>query len=206
MPCWKWLEDHASFDRYLTIRAQTNISYCSQMAMQTHPLRTWSRKEDRTQLPQDLPINSELKMSRIFFLGYKNVAAIGALILCLTQAPIARADSVSCLAKVSAYVAELDELLSKEKNWITPYDDLNARYFPFRDCEADALLEVVRSSTSFGRYLIVLAQGRISYISQVMKCWSVSSTTFRKRSPAPKPTLLSGFTNSGFLKCLRKFF
>jgi hypothetical protein len=26
------------------------------------------------------------------------------------------------------------------------YDDLNERYFPFRDCEADALLEVIRGS------------------------------------------------------------
>jgi hypothetical protein len=76
--------------------------------------------------------------------GY--LAAIGAFVLCLTQAPSAHADSVSCLAKVSAYVAELDELLSKERNWITPYEDLNKRYFPVRDCEADALLEVVRSS------------------------------------------------------------
>ena len=74
------------------------------------------------------------------------LAAIGALILCVAQAPSAHADSASCLAKVSAYVAELDKLLSKERNWLTPYDDLNERYFPFRDCEADALLEVVRNS------------------------------------------------------------
>jgi hypothetical protein len=72
--------------------------------------------------------------------------AISALVLCLMQAPFARADSASCLAKVSAYVAELDKLLSKERNWLTPYDDLNERYFPFRDCEADALLVVVRNS------------------------------------------------------------
>jgi hypothetical protein len=57
-----------------------------------------------------------------------------------------RADSASCLAKLSSYVAELDELLSKERNLLTPYYDLNERYFPFRDCDADALLETVRSS------------------------------------------------------------
>lgn len=74
------------------------------------------------------------------------LAAICALVMCLTQARSAKADSASCLAKVSAYVAELDKLLSKERNWLTPYNDLNERYFPFRDCEADALLEVVRSS------------------------------------------------------------
>ena len=70
-----------------------------------------------------------------------------ALFLCVAQVPSARADSASCIAKVSSYVTELDELLSKERNWITPFDDLNDRYFPFRDCEADALLEVVRRSS-----------------------------------------------------------
>jgi hypothetical protein len=67
-------------------------------------------------------------------------------ILCLAQISSARADSASCIAKVSSYAAELDELLSKERNCLTPYDDLNKRYFPFRDCEADALLEEVRRS------------------------------------------------------------
>jgi hypothetical protein len=43
-------------------------------------------------------------------------------------------------------VVELDQLLSKERNWITPYDDLNEKYFPFRDCEVDALLDAVRKS------------------------------------------------------------
>jgi len=60
--------------------------------------------------------------------------------------PSARGDSASCLAKVSSYVAELDELLSKERNRLTPYDDLNERHFPFRDCEPDPLLDVVRNS------------------------------------------------------------
>jgi hypothetical protein len=85
-------------------------------------------------------------MTRIIFLGYKNAAAISALVLCLTQAPSAHADSASCLARVSSYVVELDELLSKERNWITPYFDLSERTFPIYDCEADALLEVVRGS------------------------------------------------------------
>ena len=76
--------------------------------------------------------------------GY--LTAIGALGLCLAQAPGAHADSASCLAKVSSYVAELDDLLSKEKNWITPYFDLTKKFFPIYGCEADALLEVVRGS------------------------------------------------------------
>jgi hypothetical protein len=74
------------------------------------------------------------------------IAAISALFLCLVPVHSARADSASCLANASSYVAELDELLAKESNWITPYFDLNRRYFPLRDCEADALLEVVSRS------------------------------------------------------------
>jgi hypothetical protein len=73
------------------------------------------------------------------------LTAVG-VILCLAQTSSARADSASCIAKVSSYVAELDALLSKERNWITPYFDLNERYLPSRDCEADALLEVVSRS------------------------------------------------------------
>jgi len=73
--------------------------------------------------------------------------AVITLALCLALAPGARADSASCIAKVSSYVAELDQLLSTERNWLTPYDNLNERYFPLRDCEVDALLEVVRGSS-----------------------------------------------------------
>jgi hypothetical protein len=76
----------------------------------------------------------------------RGLIAIGALLLCLTLAPGARADSASCPAKVSSYVVELDELLAKERNWLTPYLDLNKRYFPFRDCEVDTLLEIVINS------------------------------------------------------------
>jgi hypothetical protein len=64
-----------------------------------------------------------------------------------TQFPaIARADSASCLARLSVYVAELDQLLLKEKNWIRPFKDLNQKHFPLRDCEVNALLDEVRRS------------------------------------------------------------
>lgn len=69
-----------------------------------------------------------------------------ALLLCVAHASIARADQGSCIEKVSSYVAELDGLLAKERNWITPFDDLNNRYFPFVNCDTDALLEVVWES------------------------------------------------------------
>jgi hypothetical protein len=69
--------------------------------------------------------------------------------LCTSLASISRADPASCIAKVSSYVAELDLLLAKEKNWITPFHDLNKRYFEFRDCDTDALLEVVWRSRFF---------------------------------------------------------
>jgi hypothetical protein len=96
-------------------------------------------------------------MSERIFLTYTNATAVPfgpvrrlsvvvALLVGLTLISNARADSASCLAKVTSYVTELDELLSKEKSWLTPYDDLNGRYFPFRDCEVDALLDTVRRS------------------------------------------------------------
>ena len=94
----------------------------------------------------DNPTNMSAAVpTRLWLAGY--LTAVSALFLCLAEVPSARADSASCIANVSSYVAELDALLSKERNWITPYDDLNERYFPFRDCEADALLEVVRRSS-----------------------------------------------------------
>jgi hypothetical protein len=98
------------------------------------------------------------------------LAAISALVLCLTQAPSAHAGSASCLAKVSAYVAELDKLLSKERNWNTPYMDLTKRSFPIYDCEVDALLEVVRGShfirsisyhSRTNQYFILFANGDV---------------------------------------------
>jgi hypothetical protein len=79
-----------------------------------------------------------------WLVGY--LTAVSALFLCLAEVPNARGDSASCIANASSYVAELDALLSKERNWITPVEDLNKRHFPLRDCEADALLEVVRRS------------------------------------------------------------
>jgi hypothetical protein len=77
----------------------------------------------------------------------RHLIAVVTLVLCLAQAQSARADSASCIAKVSSYVAELDQLLSTERNWLTPYDNLNERYFPLRDCEVDALLDAVRRSS-----------------------------------------------------------
>jgi hypothetical protein len=74
---------------------------------------------------------------------------LGTLFLCTAQISSARADSASCLAKVSSYVAELDEVFGRERKPVmslSPYIDLNEKYFPFRDCEPDALLEIVRSS------------------------------------------------------------
>ena len=78
-------------------------------------------------------------------LNFAAWAAMG-LLLCVVPASIARADPASCLEEVSSYVAEVDQLLAKERNWIAPFDDLNKRYFPFLDCETDALLDVVREA------------------------------------------------------------
>src|SRR4051794_36992821 len=72
--------------------------------------------------------------------------AIIALCLYVTPAPSALADDTpACVAKVSAYVAELDQLLSTKMPWyvpdeIGPYDELNRKYFPFGDCDGDPIL------------------------------------------------------------------
>jgi hypothetical protein len=76
----------------------------------------------------------------------RHLVAAGALLIWLAQVPGARGDLGSCVANASAYVVELDELLSRVKNRLTPYDDLNERSFPFQDCDVDALLEVVKRS------------------------------------------------------------
>lgn len=77
---------------------------------------------------------------------HRYLMAAASLCLCLLRAPDARGDFGSCVANASAYIVELDELLSREKNSIIPYDDLNERYFPLHDCEVNALLEVVKRS------------------------------------------------------------
>jgi hypothetical protein len=79
----------------------------------------------------------------------RTTCAAVAFLLGLVQASIARAGPAVCIEKASSYVAELDRLLVKEKNWITPFLDLNDRYFPFQDCDTDALLEVAWRSRFF---------------------------------------------------------
>ena len=118
----------------------------------------------------------------------RGLIAIGALVMGLMQARDAHADSASCLAKVSAYVVELDELLSRERNWITPYFDLVKRTFPIYDCEVDALLNVVRGSryirsisysSRLNEYLIVfssdVAQADFTYLVSPKKSNSASA-------------------------------
>src|SRR5438034_5276385 len=61
--------------------------------------------------------------------------------LLLAQASATRADPVLCLEKAKSYFAEIGQLLSKEKNWIMPFVELNERYSPLEDCDTDLLLE-----------------------------------------------------------------
>lgn len=78
---------------------------------------------------------------------YRKVAAslafslMAALSLLLAQASTAHADHASCMEKARLYFAELNQLLSKEKNWITPFDELNERYSFLEGCETDLLLQ-----------------------------------------------------------------
>ena len=84
--------------------------------------------------------------------------------------PTAQADPASCFEKLSSYVAELDQLFLKEKNWIRPFKDLNQKHFPLRDCAVNALLhEVQRSSflqskyydANTRRYFVVFSNGDV---------------------------------------------
>jgi hypothetical protein len=62
----------------------------------------------------------------------------------LTMYPYcAQADPAECLGRAMSYFAQMDQLLSKEKNWIIPFIDLNARFGHLEDCDTDALLEEV---------------------------------------------------------------
>jgi hypothetical protein len=61
--------------------------------------------------------------------------------LLLVQASTARADPALCLEKTKSYFAEIDQLLSKEKNWIMPFVELNERYSPLENCDTDLLLQ-----------------------------------------------------------------
>lgn len=73
-------------------------------------------------------------------------AVVIALCWCATPAPSALADNTpACVAKVSAYVAELDQLLSTKIPWfrslsIVPYNELQRKYFPFGDCDGDPVM------------------------------------------------------------------
>lgn len=98
-------------------------------------------------------------------LGSTGLAAAIVLLLSLMQGSIARGDNTaSCVERMSAYVTELDQLLSKERNWATPFIELNNRYFPFMDCDPDPLL-IEASRSRFLR--------RIEYFPRA-KAYSVS--------------------------------
>ena len=82
-------------------------------------------------------------------------AAVIALCWCVTPTPSALADNTpACVAKVSAYVAELDQLLSRKIPWylpddIGPYNELQRKYFPFGDCDGDPILIEATKSRFF---------------------------------------------------------
>jgi len=75
--------------------------------------------------------------------GISAIRVTIALLLCVARASTASADPASCLEKATSYVAEVDQVLAKEKDLITPFQDLNKRYSEFRDCDTDVLLVTV---------------------------------------------------------------
>lgn len=79
-------------------------------------------------------------------------AAAVALCWYVTPTPSALADNTpACVARVSAYVSELEQLFSTQMPWyrspeLRPYDELNRKYFPFDDCDGDpVLIEATKS-------------------------------------------------------------
>jgi hypothetical protein len=81
--------------------------------------------------------------------------AAAALLLSIGQIAAARADDTpACVAKMSEYVAELDQLLSTEiprfqSDKIGTYRQLNRMHFPFTDCDGDPLLIEASKSRFF---------------------------------------------------------
>ena len=75
--------------------------------------------------------------------------AFTAFLLLATQTPIARSDPASCLFRFSAYVKELDPLLAETRYSLVPITELNDRYFPFVDCDPDALKKIASRSRFF---------------------------------------------------------
>ena len=67
--------------------------------------------------------------------------SLAASLLQIMHASTARADHASCMEKAKSYFAEIVQLLSKEKNWIMPFVELNERYSPLEDCDTDLLLQ-----------------------------------------------------------------
>lgn len=77
------------------------------------------------------------------------LAILTAFLLTWMDAPIARSEPAFCLGRVRAYVNKLDPILAEAKYSLTPIIELNDRYFPFVDCDPDALLEAVSHSRFF---------------------------------------------------------
>jgi hypothetical protein len=72
--------------------------------------------------------------------------SLAASLLLIMHASTARADHASCMEKAKSYFAEIVQLLSKEKNWIMPFGELNERYSPLEDCDTDLLLQEATQS------------------------------------------------------------
>jgi hypothetical protein len=95
-----------------------------------------------------------------------------AIAFCWSAIPAARVladNTATCVARMSSYVTELDQLLA-QTTWLAPFEKLNSRYFPFRDCDTDPLLvETTKSQFYRGvtyyprskRYVVQFASKRL---------------------------------------------
>ena len=83
-------------------------------------------------------------------LRWSGLIVLVALLMSLGIANEARADNTAeCASRMSSYVAELDPLFDEYRLTLTPFIDLNDRYFPFLDCDAEPLIQAAAKSRFF---------------------------------------------------------
>src|SRR5438046_2999086 len=85
---------------------------------------------------------------------------------------------------------------------LPPYDELSERYFSLRDCEADALLDVVRRSR-FIRSISHDGRANAYFIRLSNNDVLVSFTYYvAERNLIPESTIPAGSISSGLPRCL----
>ena len=103
--------------------------------------------------------------------------SLAASLLLIMHASTARADHASCMEKAKSYFAEIVQLLSKEKNWIMPFVELNERYSPLEDCDPDLLLQEATQTRLIQPILYNRTRSTILFASGAMTSRFISRIT-----------------------------